>query len=368
MGLSIHQRFFAGFVAALAGGALVGALASAGLGEGGTAAAAGILGVLLASGILAAHRLAGRISAPLRRLEEAMHRVAEGDFSAAAPGPTHDAEIASLAASFTQMRDRLKDAMISLELAVENLHDKQEQLVEVEKLASLGRVAAGVAHEMNNPLAVINEKAGLLQDYLAVSGEFSNRERFGTLLGGIVDSVRRCRAITHRLLGFARRTEVTVEPIDLNAEVRRVCEYLEGDRAEKEARLEPLLAAGLPPAHTDRIEFEQVLVNIVKNAIDAVPRRGRVAITTRAKNQRWLQVVVADNGPGIPADQLRRLFEPFFTTKEKGKGTGLGLFVSRGIMKKLGGRILVESAVGVGTNFTLELPVRHVASEIQGGE
>ena len=123
--------------------------------------------------------------------------------------------------------------MISLELAVENLHDKQEQLVEVEKLASLGRVAAGVAHEINNPLAVINEKAGLLQDFLEVSGEFKHRERFGALLEGITDSVKRCRTITHRLLGFARRVEVTVEPIELNDVVRRVREYLEGDRAEK---------------------------------------------------------------------------------------------------------------------------------------
>ena len=295
-----------------------------------------------------------------------MHRVADGDFSAAAPKATHDAEIASLSASFTQMRDRLKDTMISLELAVENLHDKQEQLVEVEKLASLGRVAAGVAHEINNPLAVINEKAGLLQDYLELSGEFEHRKRFGALLVGITDSVKRCRAITHRLLGFARPAEVTVEPVDLNALVRRVNEYLEGDLAAKQVRLRLEPGADLPAAHTDRVEFEQVLVNIVKNAIDAVRDGGEIAIVTRAKNQRWLQVVVADNGPGIPAEQLRRLFEPFFTTKEKGKGTGLGLFVSRGIMKKLGGKILVESAVGVGTNFTLELPVRHVAQEIAG--
>jgi nitrogen fixation/metabolism regulation signal transduction histidine kinase len=160
--VSIHQRFFAGFALALAGGALVGVIATAGLGQAGASAAAGVLGVLLAAGIGAAHHLARRISAPLRELEDAMHRVAEGDFMAAAPAPTRDAEIASLTASFTQMRDRLKDTMISLELAVDNLHDKQEQLVEVEKLASLGRVAAGVAHEINNPLAVINEKAGLL--------------------------------------------------------------------------------------------------------------------------------------------------------------------------------------------------------------
>jgi two-component system NtrC family sensor kinase len=110
-----------------------------------------------------------------------------------------------------------------------------------------------------------------------------------------------------------------------------------------------------------------VLINILKNAIDAVPPKGQIVVTTLAKNQRWLQVVFGDNGPGIPAEQVKRLFEPFFTTKEKGKGTGLGLFVSRGIMKKLGGRILVESVVGAGTNFTLELPVRHVAQEIQDG-
>ena len=364
--MSIHQRFFVGFVFALAGGALVGVIATAGLGQAGASAAAGVLGVLLSAGIAAAHWLARRISAPLCELEAAMHRVAEGDFMAAAPAPTGDAEIASLTTSFTQMRDRLKDTMISLELAVDNLHDKQEQLVEVEKLASLGRVAAGVAHEINNPLAVINEKAGLLQDFLEVSGDFKHRERFGALLAGIADSVKRCRTITHRLLGFARRVEVTVEPLDLNEEVRRVREYLEADRAEKAVAIELRLAEGLPTAYTDRVEFEQVLINIVKNAIDALPAGGTVVVTTRAKNLRWLQVVIADNGPGIPSDHLKRLFEPFFTTKEKGKGTGLGLFVSRGIMRKLGGRILVESAVGRGTTFTLELPVRHVAQEISG--
>lgn len=364
--MSIHQRFFAGFVLALAGGALVGVIATAGLGQAGASAAAGVLGVLLAAGIAAAHRLAGRISAPLRELEDSMHRVAEGDFSATAPGPTHDAEIASLTASFTQMRDNLKDTMISLELAVENLHDKQEQLVEAEKLASLGRVAAGVAHEINNPLAVINEKAGLLQDFLEVSGDFKHRERFGALLEGITDSVKRCRAITHRLLGFARRVEVTVEPLDINDVVRRVCEYLETDRAEKGVAIELRPAEGLPTVHTDRVEFEQVLINIIKNAIDALPPGGAIVVTTRAKNQRWLQVVIADNGPGIPSEHLKRLFEPFFTTKEKGKGTGLGLFVSHGIMKKLGGRILVESVVAAGTNFTVELPVRHVTQEISG--
>jgi two-component system NtrC family sensor kinase len=364
--VSLHQRFFIAFVLALAGGALVGVLATAELGEAGIPAAAGVFGVLLAAGILVALRLAGRISAPLRELEEAMHRVAEGDFMATAPAPTSDAEIASLTASFTQMRNRLKDTMISLELAVDNLHDKQEQLVEAEKLASLGRVAAGVAHEINNPLAIINEKAGLLQDFLQVSGDFTHRERFKALLEGITDSVKRCRTITHRLLGYARRVEVTVEPTELNREVVRVIEYLETEIAAKGIRIQLTLAEDLPTAFTDRVEFEQVLINIVKNAIDASPARGTIAIATQVKNQRWLQITVGDKGVGIPADQLKQLFEPFFTTKEKGKGTGLGLFVSRGIMKKLGGRILVESVVDFGTVFTLELPVRHVAQEIAG--
>jgi C4-dicarboxylate-specific signal transduction histidine kinase len=338
----------------------------------GTHSPRGLAGLALpvagfAAGVFVTRRLAAGLTAPLSELETAMHRVAEGDFSAGI-SPGDNAEIASLAGSFDLMKWRLRDTLSSLELAVANLHEKQEQLVEAEKLASLGRVAAGVAHEINNPLAVINEKAGLLQDLLETSGPFPGRERFASLIEGITASVRRCRTITHRLLGYARRPDLTLEPLDLNQEVRQVQEYLTSDLAAKRAYLDLALEAELPPVRSDRVQFEQVLLNVVKNAIDAIPEGGLIQVTTGRCDHRALRVTVRDNGPGIPAEQLKHLFEPFFTTKEKGRGTGLGLFVSRGIMKKLGGRILVESEPGRGTTLVLELPLgRGLLEEASGG-
>ena len=313
--------------------------------------------IILTAGGVINMKLAVSIARPIRDLEEITKRVAGGDLSGRIEVRGRD-ELSSLGASFNQMQDRLQDTMKSLELAIKRLHEKQEQLVEAEKLASLGRIAAGVAHEINNPLAIVNEKAGLMQDIIEMSGDFQNKERFLSLIHGIAGSVNRCRVITHRLLGFARKMDITVETMDLNESIKEVKGFLEKEFLLKSIRLELNLMDGLPKINSDKGQLEQVFLNIMKNAIDAVEGGGLIVISTAAKDENTVQVSIRDSGPGIPKDKLKQIFEPFFTTKGREKGTGLGLFVSYGIMKKLDGGIIVESEVNKGTTFIVEIPVR----------
>jgi two-component system NtrC family sensor kinase len=294
----------------------------------------------------------------LLALTRALEQVAEGDYTVRIETGGEE-EFEAVAAAFNAMQNRLRDTVSSLELAVRNLHVKQRELVEAEKLASLGRVVAGVAHEINNPLAVINEKAGLLEDLLVIRDDLPSRGEYIALIGGINAQVDRCRGITHRLLGYARRVDLTLEPIDINRMVEEVRGFLEQTIREKQAAVRLDLAPGLPVALSDRIQVEEVLVNLVKNAVQAVPHGGAVVVTTELADHSTLAVTVRDGGPGIPPENIDRLFEPFFTTKEKGVGTGLGLFISHGIMKRLGGSISVQSAPGKGTAFRVELPLRY---------
>ncbi|MEW5746522.1 MAG: ATP-binding protein [Nitrospirota bacterium] len=237
---------------------------------------------------------------------------------------------------------------------------KEEAIAESEhanKLASIGRLATGIAHEINNPLAIINEKAGLMKDIIELSADFPHREKFLTLINGIFESVNRCRTITHRLLGFARKVEVVYEVIDLNDVVREVIGFLEREILYRSIRLELNLLKELPRIQSDKAQLEQVLLNIINNALDAVEDGGAITVSTGVKDTYTVKVVVRDNGHGIPRDKVKHIFDPFFTTKEKGKGTGLGLAISYGIMKKLGGDIVVASEEGKGAAFTIEIPV-----------
>ncbi|HSB31960.1 MAG TPA: ATP-binding protein [Candidatus Sulfobium mesophilum] len=226
------------------------------------------------------------------------------------------------------------------------------------KLASIGRLAAGIAHEINNPLAVINEKAGLMRDILQLIGDFPNREKFLSIVFSITDSVDRCRTITQRLLGFARRMDVSLEIIDINETIKEVIGFLEKEILYRNLHLDMNLSENLPKVESDRGLLQQVFLNIANNAIDALKDGGTLAIATEKKDEETLQVIMRDNGHGIPKEVLKHIFEPFFTTKEKGKGTGLGLSISYGIMQKLGGTILVESEVDKGSTFTVEVPVK----------
>ncbi len=238
---------------------------------------------------------------------------------------------------------------------------REEAIAETEhagKLASIGRLAAGVAHEINNPLAIINEKAGLMKDILEMSGDLQNKERFLTLINSIFDSVNRCRTITHRLLGFASRMEVSREVLDLNDTIKEVIGFLEKETLFRNIHLELDLKEYFPKIDSDKGQLQQVFLNIINNAIDTVKDGGLIEVSTKVKDENTVRISIRDNGPGIPKNVLKHIFEPFFTTKEKGEGTGLGLFISYGIMQRLGGTILVESEVNKGTTFTVEIPIK----------
>ncbi len=229
------------------------------------------------------------------------------------------------------------------------------------RLASIGRLAAGVAHEINNPLAIINEKAGLMKDIMDITENVPHREKLLGLIAAITQSVNRCRTITHRLLGFARQMDVNLELIDINNVIKEVLQFLEKEILYRDIRLELQLGDDLPVIESDRGQLQQVFLNIINNAIDAVQEEGFIKIKTFRNDQDSIGISIRDNGHGIPADKLKQIFEPFYTTKEKGKGTGLGLAITYGIVNKLGGDIKVESELGKGTVFTVTLPLRAVS-------
>ncbi|MEO5356079.1 MAG: ATP-binding protein [Nitrospirae bacterium YQR-1] len=258
--------------------------------------------------------------------------------------------------------DRIKEADIKRETAMSEIEHSA-------KLASIGRLAAGVAHEINNPLSIISERAGLIKDIIEMSAEngtssgflneMSRRESFYNLIKGIIDAVNRCRTITHRLLGFARRMDVAFEIIDINETISEVLSFLEREILFRSIGLVRNFSESIPSIVTDKGQVQQVILNIVNNAVDAVDKGGVIELTTMFKDSTGTVLVqISDNGPGVHAEQLKHIFEPFFTTKEKDKGTGLGLSISYGIIKKLGGDILVTSVPGKGTVFTVELPLK----------
>jgi two-component system NtrC family sensor kinase len=229
------------------------------------------------------------------------------------------------------------------------------QMQHSHKLSSIGRLAAGVAHEINNPLAVINEKAGLMKDLIEFTPDFPAKEKFLTPINAIVGSVERCRVITHRLLGFARRMDVEIEVLDVNEVIREVLGFLEKEAVYRNLQLKLSLAADLPRVPSDRGQLQQVFLNILTNAFAAVEDGGSIAISTWDKDLDTVGVVFQDNGCGMSAETLKHIYEPFFTTK-KGHGTGLGLSITYGIVKRLGGDIDVQSQVGQGTRFVVYLP------------
>ena len=207
-------------------------------------------------------------------------------------------------------------------------------------------------------LAIINEKAGLLKDILKLSQEFPHHDKFVAQLTALEKAVERARAITHRLLGFARRMDVSLKSVQLNEVIREVLGFLEKEALYRNIKLDLHLLRDLPPIKSDPGQLQQVLLNIINNAIDAIDKDGNIRITSQQLTADRVQVDIKDDGPGMPQQILPNIFEPFFSTKlGEGHGTGLGLSITYGLVKKLGGEIYVESDEGLGTTFSLVFPI-----------
>ncbi len=244
------------------------------------------------------------------------------------------------------------------------------QMEHNQKLSSIGRLAAGVAHEVNNPLAVIYEKAGLARDLInlgQMGGDDKNKDRLNSLLEGIESTVERARGITHRLLGFARRMEANRQSLHIEEVIAETLSFLEREAKNRGVSLQMELDDNLPEIVSDRGQLQQIFLNIVGNALDAVTgsplpggaKNGQerfVKVQCVPSGANALAVTVCDNGKGMPPEVLRHIFEPFYSTK-KDKGTGLGMFITYGIVRRLGGEIRVESEEGRGSTVYVTLPL-----------
>ncbi|HWR72912.1 MAG TPA: ATP-binding protein, partial [Nitrospirota bacterium] len=294
-------------------------------------------------------KLATNIAAPIRQLEQVTKKVAQGDFSEGIEVRGMD-EIASLAASFNQMEDKLEHALNALEDIIKQLQQKQAQLVEAEKLAAVGKLAAGIAHEINNPLTSVLTFSNLMLEQCPEDDPRCAKLRM------MARETERARNIVRQLLNFGREIIIKPERIDINRPVKEIIDSLVAQEAFKDITLTLDLADGLPEVYADPAQIGQVVLNMALNAIYAVTPPGAIEIATRAQGP-FVEVLFADTGAGIPQENLGKIFDPFFTTKDATKGTGLGLAVSYGIIKKHGGDISVLSTVGKGTTFIVRVPV-----------
>ncbi|HDS01197.1 MAG TPA: two-component sensor histidine kinase [candidate division Zixibacteria bacterium] len=224
------------------------------------------------------------------------------------------------------------------------------------KMASIGRLAAGVSHEINNPLAIINENAGMVNDVLSVSNDFPMREKVTKSVNSILRNVERCSRITHRLLGFAKRMETKIETLDLRELITEVLGFLEKEALHRNIKINTNFPENLPGIRSDRGQLQQVFLNILNNAIDAISEGGKIDIDIELRKDNKIDVTIRDTGRGISKPDLERIFEPFFSTKKE-HGTGLGLSITYGIVQKLGGQIRATSELGEGTTFTVTLPI-----------
>jgi two-component system NtrC family sensor kinase len=233
-----------------------------------------------------------------------------------------------------------------------------QQVIETGKLASIGELAAGIAHEINNPVAIMVEEAGWLQDLMA-DGAFTNEadiKEFERALAQIRTQGRRCKEITQKLLSFARKSDAYIEDFEIGPLIEEVVS-LSAQRAKfSNVELTTQLAPKLPAISASHSELQQVLLNLINNALDAMEKTGGTLEIRARQDDGHILIDVADNGPGIPKANLARIFDPFFTTKPVGSGTGLGLSICYGIIHKMGGDISVKSAVDAGATFQIRIP------------
>jgi two-component system NtrC family sensor kinase len=233
-----------------------------------------------------------------------------------------------------------------------------EQIIETGKLASVGELAAGIAHEINNPVAIMVEEAGWIGDLLEEEEfqEGKNLDEFRGSLEQIKNQGKRCKDITQKLLSFARKADSRIEDVKINDLIKEIVD-LSAQRAKyANVKINTILDARIPRMRLSQSELQQVLLNLINNAFDAMDNKGGLLKITTSLDGEEIVIGVSDTGRGIPTPNITRVFDPFFTTKPVGKGTGLGLSIVYGIVKKMGGDIQVHSNVDAGTTFRITLP------------
>jgi signal transduction histidine kinase len=238
---------------------------------------------------------------------------------------------------------------------------KAETLALVEQnnqLASIGQLAAGVAHEINNPLALINETAGYVKDLFIIKEQYRKDEELLENIDYILEAVERCGTITRQLLGFARKFDVKIQKVNLNEVISDVLIFHNKEAEYRNINVYVDVSKDIPEIETDRGKLQQILLNLVNNAFQAVDNGCILDISASPAGADKVSITISDNGCGMPEEKLVKIFEPFFTTKERGTGTGLGLTITYGLVKKLHGDISVESKENEGTTFTITLPTR----------
>jgi len=314
-----------------------------------------ILGIILAQ--LMVVFVTSRITKPLKGLVFATERIAQGDLDYEVPVASAD-ELGNLATSFNKMTKTLKSSdeeiqkrSTALERANQELRETQVQLIQTEKLSSLGRLAAGVAHELNNPLTGVMTFSHLLLKN--AQDEATKRD-----LEIIIRETTRCREIIKGVLDFARQNPPQRKLCYINGVIEKTLSLLQHQAVFHNITIERKLNELLPQIWIDENQIEQVVMNIALNAAEAMNGQGILSVSSGvSQGGDFVEVRVSDTGMGIPQENLSKIFDPFFTTKDPQRGTGLGLSVSYGIIQKHHGDIIVESEVGKGTTFTVRLPV-----------
>ena len=252
---------------------------------------------------------------------------------------------------------RFKNMTVNVEKAEREKQLMNEQIIQTGKLASVGELAAGIAHEINNPVAIMVEEAGWIEDLLTEENlDSKNLDEMKRALSQIHTQGLRCKEITQKLLSFARKTDSRVNEVQLNDLIEEVV-AISSQRAKYSNVTLKVYLQDLPTIKVSQTEMQQVFLNLINNALDAMDKKGGILEISSMLTDGDIIINVADNGPGIPEAILGRIFDPFFTTKPVGKGTGLGLSICYGIIQNYGGEITVRSTVGMGTTFSVKIPL-----------
>ncbi|MDD5450866.1 MAG: ATP-binding protein [Desulfovibrionales bacterium] len=279
---------------------------------------------------------------PLGQIEATTRKIANGDFSFVPEIKSHD-EVGSCIETFNRM--------------VKELKENQDMLVQTKKLASLGTLTSGVAHEINNPLNNISTSCQILIEEL----DSSDKDYLRKLLRNISVQADKARDLVRNLLEFSREKVFAVDRVRLRELVEDSLELVQSDLSSN-VETSVQIADDIPDPMVDRSRLQQAFLNIILNAIHAMPDGGTLSVKARTEDG-TVFIDISDTGVGIPPENLNKIFDPFFTTKEVGQGTGLGLSVSYGIVKKHGGRLTVKSKEGKGTIFTIALPLEQKKME-----